>query len=158
MIHGIDLSSKKIAIASYDDGNLLFREIIAPKKLDWLARFYWLHDGFGQYVQEHFNKNDVVYIEDIPYVQNIRTLTTLVHMVAACRLVLSSQNIEHIFISNSTWKKGAGVKTGRMKKDAVKRNIRDRCKELFDLDESIGQDLMDASLIAYYGYLEEEDG
>ena len=154
MIVGIDISSKILAIACLDRDAFSMLELRSNKKT-WIERWYDLHDKFTLYVEENLCSNNVVYIEDIPYVQNTKTLVILVYFIAMCCLVLHKYNIKHQVVNNNTWKKEVGVPTFRRKRNEVKEDIRNRCIELFKVEKTMSQDSMDALLIAYYGQLVE---
>ena len=157
MIVGLDISSFKLALAVIDREGYSVLELNSSSKKSWVERFYFLYDKFQSYVQENLSSDDVVYIEDMPYVRNKKSYATLTHFLAMCRLVLYANGIHYYVVHHSTWKKAAEVKTYRLKSDQVKVEVAKRCKELFDVEDSMSQDCMDALLIAYYGYMRENN-
>ena len=151
MIVGIDISSFKLALGCIDNEGHSVVELKSSPKKNWVERFYFLYGKFQEYVRENLTINDIVYIEEIPYVRNKKTFAMLTSFLAMCRLVLYAAGIQYHIIHHSTWKKTAEVKTYRLKSAEVKVEVAKRCKELFDIGDSVSQDGMDALLIAYYG-------
>lgn len=157
MYYGMDISSKKVAIAGYDGDGYFVHEIKAPTKYDWIARFHYLYDALSDYVAENITEEDIVYVEDIPYVRNIKTLIILIHFVSMCRRIFYVAGITHYFISTNSYKSKTGVETYRKSREEVKKLSKERCKEIFGVDDSYNQDMIDALLIAYACYVDNHE-
>ena len=154
MIVGVDISSKKIAVAILDSDGHSVLELESNKK-DWAERLNQLHDKFNLFADELDPNNTIVYIEDIPYVRNTKTLIILVHFLAMCRLVLYQYGVPCHVVHTNTWKKTVGIATFRRKSVDVKKDIAKRCKKLYPIGDLVSQDGMDALLIAHCGKILE---
>ena len=151
-IIGIDVSTKKISIATLYKKGFSVVELEAPSSEDWEQRFVTLQKKFFSYVEDNLSSEDMVYIEIIPHAANTSILIKLTHFIVLCRYILLQFGIPFEYVNNMTWKKNTGVKSKtRLSKD-VKLGIRNRAVELFgDEVQSLSQDGADALLIAYYG-------
>ena len=144
---GIDVSTKKIACILLDGDTWRNVEFISKSKT-WDARLDDLQEQFWFFVRDFVKDDDILFIEDIPYVQNAQALIRLVHTLAMCRKVANVFKRKHRYVNNLTWKLKV-VGTGK----ASKEDIVAKAQALYGEKETkhLTQDSFDALLIATYG-------
>lgn len=149
---GIDISSNKIAIAILYKKKFNTVELSSRSK-DWLSRLDELYEDFCIFVKSTIKEDDVVFIEDVPFVQNRQTYFRLTHFLAMCRTVLKIHGYECTYVNNSTWKKTHSIKGKNSK--AQKISIRENAVKIFGEDslKSLSQDAIDALMIAKHAQL-----
>ena len=136
-VAGIDVSTKKIAVVVlFANGRYLDFEIIS-KKDNASDRFIDLATGFYSFMG---NKQvDIVVVETVPFVQNVKTALGLAGVEGAVRTVCALYDIRCEQINNSTWKKALGIGKG---KDGIAEYVTRLGYNM------ISQDVMDAYCIA----------
>ena len=146
--HGIDVSTKKLAIATLVNSEFGVVELQA-KSRSWEDRLAQLYKQFFKFVEENISADDLVCIEDIPLVQNRQAMLKLVHVLAMCRVVFFHHEIDCFTVNVSTWKKVV-VGDGRADKD----KIRAMARQIFGTGVGrLSQDSIDALMIAKWGQL-----
>ena len=147
-VYGIDVSTKKLAIATLVNAEFDVVELQARSR-SWEDRLAQLYKQFFEYVEKNISSDDFVCIEDIPLVQNRQAMLKLVHVLAMCRVVFIHHDIDCFTVNVSSWKKSV-IGDGRADKDKIKAMAR----QIFG--KRIGrlsQDSIDALMIAKWGQL-----
>ena len=147
-IHGIDVSTKKLAIATLVNSEFDVVELQA-KSRSWEDRLAQLYKQFFEFVENNISSDDFVCIEDIPLVQNRHAMSRLVHALAMCRVVFIHHDIDCFTVNVSSWKKTV-IGDGRADKDKIKAMAR----QIFGARVGrLSQDSIDALMIAKWGQL-----
>ncbi|MAH47479.1 hypothetical protein CMI37_16765 [Candidatus Pacearchaeota archaeon] len=147
-IFGIDISTTKIAIAKLSSEDFSVVEL-RTKSRSWEKRLEQLYRPFFDYVSENVSKEDTVFIEDVPYVQNRAAVIRLVHVQALCRVVCIHHGVDIFGVNVSTWKKDV-IGDGRADKEKIKK----MALKIFDNKVSrLSQDAIDALCVAKWGEL-----
>ena len=147
-VHGIDVSTKKLAIATLVNSDFGVVELQA-KSRSWEDRLSQLYKQFFTFVEENMSTDDFVCIEDVPLVQNRQAMLKLVHVLAMCRVVFFHYEIDCFTVNVSTWKKVV-VGDGKADKD----KIRAMARQIFGTGVGrLSQDSVDALMIAKWGQL-----
>ena len=68
-VFGIDISTKKIAIANISSDDYSVVELTS-KSRSWERRLEQLYPQIFEYVEENITSDDLVVIEEVPMVQN----------------------------------------------------------------------------------------
>ena len=103
-VFGIDISTKKIAIANISSDDYSVVELTS-KSRSWERRLEQLYPQIFEYVEENITSDDLVIIEDVPMVQNRAAVIRLTHVVAMCRVVCIHHGVDCFGVNVSTWKK-----------------------------------------------------
>jgi len=151
-IHGIDVSTKKLAIATLVNAEFGVVELQA-KARSWEDRLAQLYKQFFEFVDKNISPDDFVCIEDVPLVQNRQAMLKLVHVLAMCRVVFIHYEIDCFTVNVSSWKKSV-IGDGRADKDKIKTMAR----QIFGTGVGrLSQDSIDALMIAKWGQLRLTD-
>lgn len=143
LIAGVDCSTKKIAIFYiHDDGSYETTEIIG-KSEDTSARINEMFEVVCEEIKHR--KPDMVYVENSPYLQNIKVTLAIHSVVDSVRFACVLSKISMQTIEVTSWKKDV-LGNGR----AEKSQIMIWAKAKYG-DAIISQDIADASCIAEYG-------
>ena len=122
---------------------------LRTKSRSWEKRLEQLYRPFFDYVSENVSKEDTVFIEDVPYVQNRAAVIRLVHVQALCRVVCIHHGVDIFGVNVSTWKKDV-IGDGRADKEKIKK----MALKIFDSKVSrLSQDAIDALCVAKWGEL-----
>ena len=146
-IIGIDVSTKKLACVLLDGST--WRDVeFSSKAKTWGLRLDELQEQFWIFLRDSVTDDDFLFIEEVPYVQNVGALISLVHTVAMCRTVSTFFHRKYRYVNNLTWKKRV-VGTGKVSKE----DIVLKAQKIYGVEETqhLSQDLFDALLIATYG-------
>ena len=147
-VFGIDISTKKIAIANISSDDYSVVELTS-KSRSWERRLEQLYPQIFEYVEENITSDDLVIIEDVPMVQNRAAVIRLTHVVAMCRVVCIHHGVDCFGVNVSTWKKDV-IGDGRADKDKIKLME----SKIFDKKVlKLSQDSIDALCIAKWGDL-----
>ena len=144
---GIDISTKKIACILLDGST--WRDVeFSSKAKTWDLRLDELQEQFWIFLRDSVTDDDFLFIEEVPYVQNVGALIRLVHTVAMCRTVSTFFHRKYRYVNNLTWKKKV-VGMGKVSKEGIVL----KAQEIYGVKETerLSQDLYDALLIATYG-------
>jgi Holliday junction resolvasome RuvABC endonuclease subunit len=147
-VYGIDISTKKIAVAKILPDGFDVVELTA-KSRSWESRLQQLYPQFFEYVSKTMVTDDFVVIEDVPLVQNRAALIKLTHFVAMCKVVCLHHEIDCFPVNVKTWKRSV-LGDGNADKD----KIRSMAKQIFGAKISkLSQDGVDALCVAKWGDL-----
>lgn len=141
ILWGIDLSTKKIAIAQLND--------LGMNGLVLTAKGRVAADRFGDLLSEfkvaiNAYKPAVVVVEDIPFVRNAKAELDLAKVAGALRFICIDAGVDPIFINNKTLKAYYGLSGSG--KEAVVKLMSERWKK-----QITDEDLADATMVASYG-------
>jgi len=150
-IVGVDLDSKKIAIAIFDDSKFTSYFFYHSKIKNTQERIFDLYDEFGVIIKG-ISPNKV-YFEDSLYIQNFKSSKVLSEVLGNCKLVCRLAQIPFGVVSNKTWKKIV-IGNGNATKEDIKNFVLAKYNDKFDEDEP--QDIFDAIGIGLYGIYKEE--
>mgnify|MGYP003638359784 FL=1 len=144
---GIDISTKKLACVLLDGSTWRDVEFSAKAKT-WDLRLDDLQEQFWIFLRDSVTDDDFLFIEEVPYVQNVQALIRLVHTVAMCRTLSTFFHRKYRYVNNLTWKKRV-VGTGKVSKE----DIVLKAQKIYGVEETqhLSQDSFDALLIATYG-------
>lgn len=148
---GIDIDTRKIALASYD-GIVLTTELIKATNKAFEERYKELILGSDDWMGKKVYKNKekvVVFIEEPAFVQNRRAVIQLAKVFSVIATLCCLNNVPCFGVNNMIWKKGI-LGDGRASKEKIKEFA------LLAFGEYLKgktQDEMDASLIAKWGWL-----
>ena len=154
---GLDLSTKKIAIALISDradalwrlgwdirdGDLYTDEVVA-KGSHMRERFDGLLEGFRN-LFETLKPIEHVYIEDVSFVRGRQTELGLAQVLGGVRAHLLDMGIPYTTVNNMTWKRDLGL-GGK----ATKAAIMQHAKDIWPLVPS-SQDVADALSVLEWG-------
>ena len=139
----IDADSFKVAIAIFENGNLVSNVLIfGGKKLDADTRARNIYYDFCKFLDE--SKPDEVVIERSVYTQNFISSRTITEVIGFCKLACGQRNIPFDLVHNTSWKKF--ICKGNATKSEIKEAILKKFPELEDRD----QDSIDAIGIGLY--------
>jgi Holliday junction resolvasome RuvABC endonuclease subunit len=143
IVYGIDCSTKKIAIFKISDGEVKCAELVADN-VESSVRIDSMFKDLIPLFDEL--KPNMVYIENSPYLQNIKVTLAIHSAVDAVRFACVLNNIPYQTVEVTSWKKDV---LGNGKAD--KAQIMSWAKAKYG-DLITSQDLADAAGIANYGY------
>jgi len=142
---GCDCSTKSVAIFTIQNKKAIVTEIKSSEK-DAASRiddmFLQLFDFFKK------NKPDMVYIENSPYLQNIKVTLQIHSVVDAVRFSCVFNNLPYQTVEVTSWKKSV-LGNGRADKPAIMQfaNAKWGAKLITN------QDVADSACICLYGYM-----
>jgi crossover junction endodeoxyribonuclease RuvC len=143
-IAGVDCSTKKIAIFYINSDGSCETTEITSKKEDTSVR---INDMFEAVCAEmKRRKPDMVYVENSPYLQNIKVTLAIHSVVDSVRFACVLAKVAMQTIEVTSWKKDV-LGNGR----AEKSQIMAWAKAKYGEKVITSQDLADASAIAEYG-------
>lgn len=141
---GCDCSTKKVALFYIYDNNEVQGFELESKNTETSARidelFWFVKDQFGLLTP------DIVYIENSPYLQNIKVTLAIHSVVDAVRFAAVLNKVPYQTVEVTSWKKDV-LGNGR----ADKAQIMSWAKAKYG-DLIVSQDIADAAGIANYGY------
>lgn len=143
LVVGVDCSTKKIAIFRINDGEGIASEITCEEH-DTSVRIDVMFQACIDIMQKI--KPDIVYIENSPYLQNIKVTLAIHSVVDAVRFACVLNKIPYQTIEVPSWKKDV---LGNGKAD--KAQIMAWAKAKY-IDIISNQDVADAAAIAEYGW------
>ena len=147
-IFGCDCSTKVVAIFGIQNKKGMGYEFTSSEE-DATSR---INDMFLQLVEFFKNKKlDMVYIENSPYLQNIKVTLQIHSVVDSVRFACVLNEIPFQTVEVTSWKKHV-LGNGRADKSAIKQFAVAKWGEKL----ITSQDLADASCIATYGILRME--
>jgi len=144
IVAGIDCSTKKIAIFVIDNGENVRVEIESNNK------------DTNMRINEMFLKvktaikvlnPDMVFVENSPYLQNIKVTLAIHSVVDAVRFACVLNNIPVQTVEVTSWKKSI-LGNGKVQKEAIMEFAKAKWGDLIT-----NQDLADASCICQYGWI-----
>jgi Holliday junction resolvasome RuvABC endonuclease subunit len=152
-VMGIDLGTRKIAYALWQDGVLVETDAYESNAPLRQVQLMDIHDFIWEVV-DHI-KPDHIFIEDTLVGNNVKYSIQLAQVMGATQVALASRGLSDMFgiylVNNKTWKKDV-VGNGNASKDLVQ-------LWLYQLDTAYSvlcgsdQDRYDAAAIGYYGTL-----
>lgn len=138
---GCDAALKGLAFVSYP--SLEYVWIKRPKNSDlqFLLTFY--------FEQCNNIECDAVFLEDVPFVRNVRATIELAQILGIIRLSFLLRGIPVTMANVSSWKKQT-VGFGNAKKEQIRDFVRE--SPLFEgLPKTVSSDVADAACIALFG-------
>ena len=145
-ILGVDCSTKLIAIFSIEDGTGSGTTFSASK--DEIDSWFRAQDMFRKmvgYIMKE--KPDMVYVENSPYLQNIKTTLQIYTVVDAVRFACSLNSVPVQTVEVTSWKKDI-LGNGKASKEA----IMEFAKAKWGAKIIKNQDIADAACICLYGW------
>lgn len=157
---GIDLSTKKIAIAvgvapEAHELAVSWREVTAPG--DYMAdRFRGLVENFRSAL-EQMKPVDMAFIEDITFTRGRQTELGLAKVMGAVEAHLADCGITYLTVNNVTWKAALGL--GSRKGAPAERKDRnvEHAQHFWGVSENIGHDVGDALCVLEWGMRQLHD-
>lgn len=155
MIVGVDINTKYLAVVQLSGGDFIEHWIIPAvetKRASALDRLYAINDGWREWLNMDvgFDTDPVkcVYVEDVPFVRNVKVCAQMNHVLAAVILGCHDAGVPVVLVGNTTWKK-AVVGSGK----ADKAIIKDWAVKMLGVPLALPQDIYDAACICHYGEL-----
>jgi crossover junction endodeoxyribonuclease RuvC len=140
---GVDCSTKKIAIFEITDGESAVSELISDD-LDTKVRIDTMFLGLIDIIKQ--KSPDMVYVENSPYLQNIKVTLAIHSAVDAVRFACVLNNTPMQTIEVPSWKKEV-LGNGRADKSQIMTWAKAKYGDIIT-----SQDLADAAGIANYGW------
>jgi hypothetical protein len=163
MIVGVDINTKYLAVAHLSGGDFIEHWIIPAVETkrasaldrlyaindgwrDWLGRQSWKSDEAGGVASDTYSEVKCVYVEDVPFVRNVKVCAQMNHVLAAVILGCHDAGVPVVLVGNTTWKK-AVVGSGK----ADKAIIKDWAVKMLGVPLALPQDIYDAACVCHYG-------
>lgn len=157
MVMGIDSSSQKTGIALYDSSLIHYDLIDLSHIRDYDERFPEMTKRIQDKIMEY--RPALVYAEDtwekLGMFNNTATVKKLSYLIGAIRYLCFQHRIPFNLIYPSEWRKVVGLKTGKMKREELKRLSIDYVARHFNVE--VNDDVADAICIAEAGYIINND-
>ena len=155
---GIDASTKCSGIAVYEDGKLVFHNVIdMSKNKDTDARIMLMIVELGLFILKE--SPDAVYIEDSWNKLNIETTKMLSNIIGAVMYVCAEKKIPFTKLIPSTWRKIVGIplydkNNKKLKREELKQEAIKRVKKMYKIN--CNDDEAEAICIAEAGWLMQD--
>jgi Holliday junction resolvasome RuvABC endonuclease subunit len=147
MIVGVDINTKYLAVARIDGGRYVGHWIIPAeetKRASALDRLYAINEGWRFWLDPC--DLECVYVEDVPFVRNVKVCAQMNHVLAAVILGCHDAGVPVVLVGNTTWKK-AVVGSGK----ADKAIIKEWAMKVLKVPGGLVQDVYDAACVCQYG-------
>lgn len=150
LICGIDASTNKTGIATFQDGHYVNHILIDLHKIrDSSERIPKMMTAICDYLDEH--KVDKIIMEESLMTNNILTVKMLSNIAGAVMYYAASHNIKFQFDLPSAWRKRIGLTQGRsVKREALKAEAIAAVKQEYKMD--LTDDECESILIARSGF------
>jgi len=144
IIAGVDCSTRKIAIFRIEDGRGVASEITCNEH-DTSTRINVMFQAVVDVIKKL--KPDMVYIENSPYLQNIKVTLAIHSVVDAVRYACVLAKVPFQTVEVTSWKKDV-LGNGRADKDEIFQFAKAKWGE----DIIKNQDVADSACICLYGW------
>ncbi len=153
-ICGIDASTKKTGIALLEDGKLIdYRLLDFSREKDLDKRMREMCLGINDLLN-YYNPN-LILCEDVWLSANPDTAKTLARLGGAIYMWAILNNKDFKYLIPSNWRAIVGLKTGKIKREELKKMAIKKVKSDYGLD--VTDDIAEAILIGASGFIEQEN-
>lgn len=153
-ICGIDASTKKTGISLLEDGKLIeYRLLDYSREKDLDKRMREMCLSINN-VLDYYNPN-LILCEDVWLSINPNTAKTLARLGGAIYMWAVLKNKDFKYLISSNWRAVIGLKTGKIKRDELKKEAIKKVKTDYGID--VTDDIAEAILIGASGFVEQDE-